>query len=134
MRITQGTFSFLPDLTDDQIAAQIEYAIGRGFALSVEHTRDPHPRDGYWEMWGQPMFGIRDAAAVLHEIRACRKANPGAYVKVNGFDSTRGWETVRLSFIVARPEVEPGFEISRVEGPGRIVRYELRHAAGGGTR
>jgi ribulose-bisphosphate carboxylase small chain len=85
-------------------------------------------------MWGMPMFGIRDAAAVLHEIRACRSANPGAYVKVNAFDSTRGWETVRLSFIVARPEVEPGFELSRREGPGRSVRYEIRRAAGGGTK
>ena len=26
MRITQGTFSFLPDLTDDEISAQIQYA------------------------------------------------------------------------------------------------------------
>ena len=27
MRITQGTFSFLPDLTDEQIARQLEYAL-----------------------------------------------------------------------------------------------------------
>ena len=27
MRVTQGTFSFLPDLTDEQIAAQIEYCL-----------------------------------------------------------------------------------------------------------
>ena len=26
MRITQGTFSYLPDLTDAEIAAQIDYA------------------------------------------------------------------------------------------------------------
>ena len=30
MRITQGTFSFLPDLTDAEIAAQIEYALKNG--------------------------------------------------------------------------------------------------------
>ena len=30
MRITQGTFSFLPDLTDEQIAAQIRYALDHG--------------------------------------------------------------------------------------------------------
>ena len=132
MRVTQGAFSFLPDLTEDRIAAQIEHAIGRGFALSVEHTRDPHPRNAYWEMWRRPMFGVRDAAPVLAEIRACRLANPDTYVKVNAFDSTRGWETVRLSFIVARPEIEPDFETSRREGPGRIVRYEIRPASTGG--
>jgi ribulose-bisphosphate carboxylase small chain len=130
MRITQGTFSFLPDLTDAQIAAQVEWAIRQGWALSIEHARAPHPRDTYWDMWGLPMFALRDPSPVLDEIRACRAANPGAYVKVNAFDSTRGWETVRLSFIVARPEEEPGFELSRREGPGRSVRYEIRHRSG----
>ena len=33
MRITQGTFSFLPDLTDKQISAQIEYALKKGWAV-----------------------------------------------------------------------------------------------------
>ncbi len=130
MRITQGTFSFLPDLDEVQIAAQIEHALSRGWAISVEHTAEPHPRDVYWELWGQPMFDLRDAAGVMHELRACRAAFPDEYVKVNAFDSTGGWETVRLSFIVARPPDEPGFELSRREGPGRSQRYELRRRAG----
>jgi ribulose-bisphosphate carboxylase small chain len=129
MRLTQGTFSFLPDLTDAQIRSQVEYALGRGWAISIEHTRTPHPRDVYWEMWGQPMFDLRDAAGVLEEIVRCRAAHPGAWVKVNAFDSTRGWETVRLSFIVARPEDEGGFGLERAEGPGRTVRYAIRAAA-----
>ena len=29
MRITQGTFSFLPDLTDEQIAKQVDYALAQ---------------------------------------------------------------------------------------------------------
>jgi ribulose-bisphosphate carboxylase small chain len=130
MRLTQGTFSFLPDLDDAQVTAQVQYALSRGWALSVEHTPSAHPRDVYWELWGIPMFDLRDAAGVLHEVRACRAAHPDHYVKVNAFDSTRGWETVRLSFIVARPPEEPGFELSRGEGPGRSVRYELRPRAG----
>ncbi len=128
MRITQGTFSFLPDLTDAQIRAQVDYALGRGWAVSVEHTRDPHPRNVYWELWGPPMFDLHDGAAVLREVRACRDANPGAYVTVSAFDSTRGWETTRLSFLVQRPDEEPGFELSRREGRGRSIRYELRRA------
>jgi ribulose-bisphosphate carboxylase small chain len=130
MRLTQGTFSFLPDLTDAQIAAQVEYALSRGWALSVEHTTAPHPRETYWELWGLPMFDLRDAAGVLQEIRACREAHPDAYVKVNAFDATRGWETVRLSFLVARPPEEPGFELARGEGPGRSIRYEIRRRGG----
>ncbi|TFG80824.1 MAG: ribulose bisphosphate carboxylase small subunit, partial [Chromatiales bacterium] len=32
MRVTQGTFSFLPDLTDEQIARQVDYALSQGWA------------------------------------------------------------------------------------------------------
>ena len=58
MRITQGTFSFLPDFTDEQIDAQIKYSIANGWALSIEYTDDPHPRNSYWEMWGLPRFDL----------------------------------------------------------------------------
>jgi ribulose-bisphosphate carboxylase small chain len=126
MRVTQGTFSFLPDLTDRQIRAQLEYAVSLGWALSIEHTDDPHPRNVYWELWGMPLFDQRDAAAAMEEVRACREAHPASYVKVNAFDSAQGWETVRLSFLVQRPAEEAGFHLVREEGPGRVVRYSVR--------
>ena len=47
MRVTQGTFSFLPDFTDQQIHEQVQYCIDNGWALSIEHTDDPHPRNTY---------------------------------------------------------------------------------------
>lgn len=126
MRLTQGAFSFLPDLTDAQIAAQIEYALGRDWAVSVEFTDDPHPRNTYWTMWGMPMFDLKDASGVMMEIAACRKANPDCYVRVNAFDNTRGWETIRLSFIVHRPAKELGFTLERIEEAGRVQRYSIR--------
>jgi ribulose-bisphosphate carboxylase small chain len=129
MRITQGTFSFLPDFSDSEIRAQVEYCLKNNWAVSVEFTDDPHPRNTYWEMWGMPMFDMKDAADIMHEINQCRKAYPNHYVRVNGFDSTRGWETVRLSFIVNRPEHEPGFHVLRQEGPGRSIRYTLHSYA-----
>ena len=89
MRITQGTFSFLPDLTDEQIAAQIRYALEHGWAMSVEYTDDPHPRNSYWEMWGLPLFdlGVEDADVVLREVRACREAHPNTYIKLIAYDA-----------------------------------------------
>ncbi len=129
MRITQGTFSFLPDFSDSEISAQVEYCLKNNWAVSVEFTDDPHPRNTYWEMWGMPMFDMKDAAGIMHEINQCRKAYPNHYVRVNGFDSTRGWETVRLSFIVNRPKHEPGFQVLREEGPGRRIRYTLHSYA-----
>ncbi len=126
MRVTQGAFSFLPDLTDAEIRAQVDYALSRGWACSVEHTDDPHPRNTYWDMWGVPMFDLKDGAAVLFEVNACRKAFPDRYIKVNAFDSTRGVESMALSFIVNRPAHEPGFALVRDEGAGRNLRYTTR--------
>jgi ribulose-bisphosphate carboxylase small chain len=129
MRITQGTFSFLPDLTDAEISAQIEYCLGNGWACSVEYTDDPHPRNTYWEMWGTPMFGLKDAAGVMQEVTKCRETHPDVYVKVNAFDSTRGVESLALSFIVQRPAQEPGFRLVRQEANDRVLRYTLERNA-----
>lgn len=126
MKLTQGTFSFLPELTDEQIESQIEYCLGKGWAVSIEHTDDPHPRNTYWEMFGMPLFDARDAGDIVKKVQRCREAFPNRYVKVNAFDSTRGWEALRLSFIVARPQNEPGFTLQREEAAGRRVRYTLR--------
>jgi ribulose-bisphosphate carboxylase small chain len=126
MRLTQGAFSFLPDLTDDEIRAQIDYALRQGWACSVEFTDDPHPRNAYWDMWGPPMFDLKDAAGVMFEVDACRNAKPRHYVKVNAFDSTFGFETTRLSFIVGRPAGEPGFCLVRDDGTGRTIHYRVR--------
>jgi len=129
MRITQGTFSFLPDLTDAEIRAQLEYALDQGWAIGIEYTDDPHPRNFYWEMWGNPLFDLRDASAVMSEIDACRKAHPETYVRVSAFDSTRGFETTRLSFIVNRPTHEPGFLLKRHETDGRHIQYTIESYA-----
>jgi ribulose-bisphosphate carboxylase small chain len=131
MRITQGQFSFLPDLTDDEIRLQIDYALENGWALAVEHTDDPHPRNYYWYMWGTPMFDLHDAAGVLMEVNACRKAHPNHYVKVLAFDSNKGFESIRMFFMVQRPEYEPGFELVRAEGPGRTMHYTIKSYATG---
>ncbi len=127
MRITQGTFSFLPDLTDEQIAAQVQYCLNNGWAVNLEYTDDPHPRNTYWEMWGIPMFDVPDAAGVMMELAACRKAHAGTnYIRMTAFDSTHGWESVKLSFIVDRPENEPGFALERNERGGRSIAYTTR--------
>lgn len=123
MRITQGTFSFLPDLTDGQISKQLEYCLAKGWAIGIEYTDNPHPRNTYWEMFGQPMFDLRDAAGVLDEIRRARATFPETYIRVTAFDSTHTVESVVISFIVNRPKQEATFALVREEGPGRTQRY-----------
>jgi ribulose-bisphosphate carboxylase small chain len=126
MRITQGTFSYLPDFSDEEIVAQARYCHGNGWAVSIEYTDDPHPRNAYWEMWKLPMFDLDDPTVVLREINECRAAFPQHYIKMNGYDRTKGRQTTTLSFIVNRPKCEPGFELERTEGQDRRIRYTIR--------
>ena len=127
MRITQGTFSFLPDFTDEQIEAQIRYCLQHGWAMSIEYTDDPHPRNAYWELWGLPVFDTKpeDVENIMREVRAAREAFPESYIKVIAYDPTRGRQTTALAFIVNRPSIEKPFRLDRIQGPNRINSYRL---------
>lgn len=129
MRLTQGQFSFLPDLTDEEIKLQCAYALQEGWSLAVEFTDDPHPRNTYWEMWGAPMFELKDPAGALFEVNQCRKVHADKYIKVLAFDSNKGFETIRMFFLVNRPQEEPGFDLVRSENAGRSIGYTMRSYA-----
>ena len=85
----------------------------------VEYTDDPHPRNWLWDMWSPPMFDLDedDADVAMRDVRACREAHPHLYVKVVAYDRSLGRQTSALSFIVNRPEHEPGFRLERQETP-----------------
>ena len=95
------TFSYLPPLTDDQIAAQIGSILERGSILAIEHTVDPGPWNTYWSLWKLPLFDARAPEAVLAEVETCVRANPDAYVRLSGYDPKRGGRDA--SFVVRRP-------------------------------
>lgn len=124
-RMTQGQFSFLPELTDEQISAQIKYALDNSWAINIEYTDDPHPRNTYWEMYGMPMFDMKDPAGVLIEINECRKTFPQYYIRVMASDATRGVESPKMSYIVNRPDKEPGYQLIREERNGRSQGYSI---------
>ena len=131
MRLTQGTFSYLPDFTDEEIAAEVRYSVERGWAMAVEYTDDPHPRNVYWEMWGLPYFDVLDVEAVVGEVNRCRQEFPDHYIRLSAYDACLGRQTTALSFIVNRPPAEAEFRLVRAEGPGRTVGYTMEPVAGG---
>ena len=73
-----------------------------------------------------PMFDLQDAAGVMMELQVCRQAFPNHYIRLMAFDSTRGVESIAMSFMVNRPKTEPGFMLERQEGKGRSMRYTTR--------
>lgn len=126
MILRHGAFSYLPALTDDEIAAQVRYALDHDWPISVEHTDDPHPRNIYWEMWGLPLFDLTEPDAVLREIDDCRRTFPRHYVRVLAYDARLGRQTTALSFLVQRPDVERELALTRVEGPGRSQAWGVQ--------
>jgi ribulose-bisphosphate carboxylase small chain len=81
------TFSYLPEMSDDQIRKQIEYIISKGWNPGVEHTEPENAFANYWYMWKLPMFGETSVDAVLAECEACKKAHPNNHVRLMGFDN-----------------------------------------------
>jgi ribulose-bisphosphate carboxylase small chain len=123
MHLRHGSFSYLPDLTDEEIAAQVRYALLNGWPLSIEYTDDPHPRNIYWEMWGLPMFDLEEPDGFMSEINACRATFPDHYIKVIAYDARLGRQTTAMHFLVQRPGHEPGFALTRTEGSDRRQAY-----------
>lgn len=127
--LTQGTFSFLPPLTDDEIRQQVQDCLDQGWPINIEFTDDPHSRNSYWEMWGLPMCDIQDPATIIYEIQECRKVYPHHYIKVVASDRNKGRQIITLSFMVYRPSHDPGFGLVRREAHDRLIRYTLHSYA-----
>nr|CAH59404.1 Rubisco SSU [Plantago major] len=107
------TLSYLPDLTVEQLAKEIDYLLRskwipclefeleHGFVYR-ENARSPGYYDGrYWTMWKLPMFGCTDASQVIAELEECKKEYPNAWVRIIGFDNVR--QVQCISFIASKP-------------------------------
>ena len=95
------TFSYLPPLSDDELASQVCSDLQRGLVPAIDTTADPGPRTVYWSMWNLPMFDARTADEVMAEVDACAHAHPEAFVKLTGYDAKRQGQVA--SFVVRRP-------------------------------
>jgi ribulose-bisphosphate carboxylase small chain len=95
------TLSYLPPLTDQQIAKQIEYMLDQGFIPAVEFEENPNPGDHHWTLWKLPLFNAQSPQDVLTEVRECRQEYSNSYIRVVGFDNIKQCQTV--SFIVYKP-------------------------------
>ncbi|MBD2576937.1 ribulose bisphosphate carboxylase small subunit [Oscillatoria sp. FACHB-1406] len=95
------TLSYLPPLTDQQIARQIQYMLDQGFIPAVEFEKNPKPNDHHWTLWKLPLFSANSPQDVLSEVRECRQEYSDSYIRVIGFDNIKQCQT--MSFIVYKP-------------------------------
>ena len=97
------TLSYLPPLTDQQIAKQIDYMLKEGYIPAVEFEKNPKPTDHHWTLWKLPLFSVRSSQEVLEEVRQCRQEYSDSYIRVVGFDNIKQCQV--MSFIVYKPGV-----------------------------
>lgn len=81
------TFSYLPEMTEEQIRKQVEYIVNKGWNPAIEHTEPENAFDHYWYMWKLPLFGETDVSKILAEAEACHKAHPTHHVRLVGYDN-----------------------------------------------
>ena len=81
------TFSYLPEMTEDQIRKQVQYIVNQGWNPAVEHTEPENAFSHYWYMWKLPLFGETDVDAILAEAAACHKEHPNNHVRLIGYDN-----------------------------------------------
>lgn len=97
------TLSYLPALTDAQIAKQIQYILEQGYIPGVEFSESSAAEMHYWTLWKLPLFNAKTVQEVLNEIQACRSEYSNCYIRVMGFDNVKQCQV--LSFIVHKPNV-----------------------------
>jgi ribulose-bisphosphate carboxylase small chain len=94
------TFSYLPELSTEELRQQVEYIVRRGWNPAVEHTEPEHMMSSYWYMWKLPMFGETDVDKILGEVSACHKLHPSHHVRLIGYDNLR--QSQGASMVVIR--------------------------------
>jgi ribulose-bisphosphate carboxylase small chain len=113
------TLSYLPPLTDDEIAKQVDYITRNAWIPTLEFANEDiayvsngntirmgncaanYYDNRYWTMYKLPMFGCTDSSQVLKEIASCKKSFPHAYIRLVAFDSSR--QVQIAGFLVSRP-------------------------------
>jgi len=95
------TLSYLPPLTDAQIAKQVQYILDKGYIPAIEFNESSEPTIRFWTLWKLPLFGARSTQEVLSEVQACRSEYPNCFVRIVGFDNVKQCQI--LSFIVHKP-------------------------------
>jgi ribulose-bisphosphate carboxylase small chain len=81
------TFSYLPEMTQDNIYKQVKYLVSKGWNPAIEHSEPEQAFNHFWYMWKLPMFGEADVDKILAEADACHKAHPNHHVRLVGYDN-----------------------------------------------
>ena len=126
------TFSFLPPLSDAEMAKQVQYLLNNGWTPCIEFEDSEHAyADGhgwsgldssinsgyydnrYWVMWKLPMYGCTNPEEVVAEIKMCTKVFPDCS-SASLASTTSSKSNARLSWPTARRLTTPPAPLTSV--------------------
>ncbi len=97
------TFSYLPEMTEEEIRNQVAYVIEQGWTPGIEHTEPENAGGDFWYLWKLPLFGEEDVDAVLKEAALCHQEHPEHHVRLVGYDWKR--QTQGTAMVVYRGDM-----------------------------
>lgn len=95
------TFSFLPPLSANQIASQVDTLLADDQVLLIEYTENPDVNDLFWKNWQIPEKKDMASTWIVAQLDACARRNPYSYIRLSGYCPTEHKTT--QSFIVRAP-------------------------------
>merc|ERR1711920_130365 len=122
--------SYLPPLSDEDIAKQVVYLVNNGWSPCVEFAAQSEAdtnqlffagpalyENRYWTMWKLPLFGCSDPQQVLTRSRLARRSTLDAESELS--DST---ESDRSRWLASSSESKCSLEEIRKHGTVQIKR------------
>jgi hypothetical protein len=128
MRIPQGTVSTLPISPTTKIKVPDPVLRRPGLGRLGRLDRRPPPQHPLGAV-GHADVRHSGRGRLLHRGTACREAYPDHDIKVNGYSARYTKETIGLSFIVNRPNTQPGFRLDRTEANDRHINDTMHSYA-----
>lgn len=93
-------FSYLPEMSDENIKSQIQYIIDQGWVPAIEHT-EPNNVDGhYWYLWKLPMFGELEVDKILAAAKTCHRIHPTDHIRLVGYDNQK--QSIGTTMVIFR--------------------------------
>lgn len=100
-----GTFAYLPPLSREEIARQIQYILNQGWIPGIEYAREEELDADFRHWWKLPLFNASSVEEVLAELDACREAHPDSYIIVTGYNPKR--QHMGIDFVAYAPQTAP---------------------------
>ena len=115
----------------DEVEQLVRRSLRGNWVIRVEYADTTQPAD--WQTWGKPLFAVRNSAALVDAILACRASHPMRAIRLN---AERFHPDTRLIYWIhqaQQPKPERAHSTGGVPQTDRAVAPVARRNSGAGS-